>query len=92
MELRLTTDQLAHLRRERLNGKRNKIDLALRLRGANGQDLAAAAHLQKSKVSELRNGKYSRISLDMARKLADVFGACVEDLFPPPCVRRKRAA
>lgn len=92
MELKLTTAQLAQLRRER-SDEPNKIGLALYLRRANQQDLADATGLQKSKISELRNGKYSRVSLNTARLVASTFGACIEDIFPPACpARRKKVA
>jgi len=87
MELTLTASQLAQLRRERTDGP-NKILIALHLRYAKQQDLAEATGLHKSKVSEIVNGHYSRISLNSARRIAVAFGACIEDIFPPACVAR----
>ena len=94
LPLTLTVAQLAQLRRAPLDGP-NKIALALRLRhNARQQDLADATGLWKSKISDIANGNYSRISLDVARKIATAFGACIEDIFPPPCAapKRRRAA
>jgi plasmid maintenance system antidote protein VapI len=94
MELKpLTSAQLARLKRE-ASDKPNKILDALYLVRARQQDLVVATGLHASKISELVNGKYSRISLDTARRVSQALGACIEDIFPPACAtsKRKRAA
>lgn len=87
----LTAKQLAELKRERAEGA-NKIAQALHLLRARQSDLVAATKLQPSHISEIINGKYSRLSLDTARRISTALGACIEDIFPPPCAARKKAA
>lgn len=93
MELTLSATQLAQLQREPGDGP-NKISTALWLKRARQQDLADATGIPKSKISEVINGHYTRISLNTARRISVALGACIEDIFPPPCARprRKRAA
>ena len=90
--LRLTPKQLAELRRTPTSDP-NKVRLALKARrNAKQYELARAVGMEESHVSEIINGKYSRLSLDTARRIAAVFGACIEDIFPPACAARKKAA
>lgn len=87
MELTLSASQLSRLRSEPVEGT-NKILYALYLKKARQQDLADATGLGKSHISEIVGGSRPRLSLDVARKIAVAFGACIEDIFPPPCVAR----
>jgi DNA-binding XRE family transcriptional regulator len=49
--------------------------------------------LPESRISEVITGKSIRPSLHVARLIAQAFGACIEDIFPPPCAAsRKKAA
>jgi DNA-binding XRE family transcriptional regulator len=89
--LRLTARQLAALRRESTNDP-NKIKLALEKVGAKQYELARACKLPDSRISEVITGKSIRPSLNVARLIASAFGACIEDIFPPPCAAPKRRA
>jgi DNA-binding XRE family transcriptional regulator len=89
--LKLTTRQLAALRRESSDDP-NKIKLALEKTGAKQYELARACRLPESRISEVITGKSIRPSLHVARLIAQAFGACIEDIFPPPCAAPKRRA
>jgi DNA-binding XRE family transcriptional regulator len=90
--LRLTARQLAALRRAPTDGP-NKISLALEFAGAKQYELARACKLPDSRISEVVTGKSIRPSLHVARLIAQAFGACIEDIFPPPCAAgRKKVA
>ena len=89
-ELLLTDKQLARIRRETADPPHNNIRLALGLRKARQRDLAEAAGLLDSQVSEIANGK--PVMLETARRISSVFGVCVEDIFPPECAARRRRA
>lgn len=84
---KLTRAELATLRRRRLNGYKNKIRFALELKRLTQTRLAEAlGGMPASQVSELVNGKYTDVYLDAtARRISTLFGACIEDIFPPEC-------
>jgi DNA-binding XRE family transcriptional regulator len=93
-DFKLTKTELAALRRRPLNGYRNKIRFALEARRLKQYELAAAlGGMPASQVSELINGDYKDIYLDRtARRISALFGACIEDIFPPECASNGRAA
>lgn len=91
--IRLTQKQLIALRRSPADASGNKIRAALDLRGARQYELAQATELPESRISEVITGKSTRPSLHVARLIAQAFGVCIEDVFPPACAAgRKRAA
>ncbi|MBX9898034.1 MAG: helix-turn-helix transcriptional regulator [Qipengyuania sp.] len=52
------------------------------LRKMTQEDLAAAAEVDRSYVSEIENARYS-VSVDLIEKLADVFGVEIYELLHP---------
>jgi len=52
------------------------------MRGMTQEDLAAAAAIDRSYISEIENERYS-ISVDQVEKLAAVFGVDIYEMFHP---------
>lgn len=80
------------LRRAPLAGAPNKIRIALGLTGSNQAHLAESCGIQAPNLSDIVNGKSAQITLTTARRISAALGACIEDIFPPACVKRGRAA
>lgn len=93
-DFKLTKAELVALRRRPLNGYKNKIRFALSARELTQSRLAdALGGLPASQVSELINGKYKDVYLETtARRISALFGACIEDIFPPACPVGRKAA
>lgn len=91
---KLTKAELAALRRRPLNGYKNKIRFALDAKRLTQSRLAEAlGGWPASQVSELINGKYKDLYLEAtARRVSALFGACIEDIFPPECSDSSRRA
>ena len=88
----LTLKELTFVRDQALTGP-NKVRLALGILEATQQELADAANIKPPHLSDIVNGRYSRLALDTARRISRALGACIEDIFPPPCaVSRARRA
>jgi len=81
----LSDSQLAYLRSQPLTGP-NRVRAALNLLDATQDALAQATQLSSQHISLIATGKSKRLALATARKIATALGACVEDIFPPPCV------
>ena len=58
-----------------------------RVRGMTQEDLAGAAEIDRSYVSEIENAKFSA-SADLVEKLADVFGVAIYEMFHPETAAR----
>jgi DNA-binding XRE family transcriptional regulator len=91
---RLTRDELAKLRRTPAPALgRNKIQTALDIKDIRQHRLAAVLGVKPSTLSELVTGVDKDVMLEAtARRIANLFGACIEDIFPPACATRRRAA
>lgn len=83
----LSRKKLSELRRTS-TGEPNKLKLAMKLAGVTQGVVSERIGISQSQVSEDATGLYSEMSLDKARKYADLFGCAVDDLFP----RQKVAA
>lgn len=79
----LTAEQLDVLRRLPLDGKPNRIRLALAIVEAKQSELVEITGLPQPYVSDVMRGRFDTITLDKARVFADAFGCAIEDLFPP---------
>jgi transcriptional regulator with XRE-family HTH domain len=55
------------------------------------EDLAGAAEVDRSYISEIENAKFS-ISADLVEKLAEVFGVEIYELFHPDTAKRFHGA
>lgn len=91
--IKLSREQRAALNTAPLTpGLPNKILIALGIVGAPQYRLAEVAGMHPTSISQIANGKYSRIQLDTCQRIARVFGIdCVDELFPM-VNNRKRAA
>ena len=78
----LSVEQLAHLRGADVGDAANKVGLAMALTGATQEQIEATTGLKQPYVSSIVNGRYSKLPLETARKIADFFGCLIEDLFP----------
>lgn len=77
----LTPEQIEQLRRSAPTGK-NRLDEAMRMAGLTQEALADVLGITQPYVSRLERGAYQDIPLEMCRRIADVFGCAIEDLFP----------
>lgn len=59
---------------------KNSIEEKRKEKGMTQQALAAAVGVSRQTIISLENGKYSP-SIELAFRLARLFGACIEDLF-----------
>jgi transcriptional regulator with XRE-family HTH domain len=80
----LTPEQLESLRRIPLGIYANKVGLAIHLTLATQLEIEAETGIAQPQISDIVRGKYSRMNVDTARKLAAFFGVSIEDLFPAP--------
>lgn len=60
----------------------NRLRIARTMARLTQPAVADAAGIGQGHLSDIENGNYSDLLLDTARKLAGVFGATVDDLFP----------
>lgn len=60
-------------------------------RGMTQEDLAGAAEIDRSYISEIENERFS-VSADMVEKLANVFGVEIFEMFHPDTAARIEAA
>lgn len=79
----LTLKQLEVLKAEPLSG-RNRLRRLMAMTGATQEQIEAATGLTQPYISALVNGRYRRLPIDTAGKLADFFGVHIEDVFPRP--------
>lgn len=82
----LTPEQIDALQLLPLGDAPNKLRMALALASARQTDIVEEAGVTASSVSDIVNGKYSSLDIELARKFADFFNCSLEILFP------KRAA
>jgi len=80
--MKLSGVQAAYLREQPLGTAANKVGLALGLVQRTQAELAAAAGVTASDLSDIRNGKYRRLALTTAQRISAVFGVCTDDIFP----------
>lgn len=78
--MKLTAEQLAKLKALRVKG--NRLREAMALAGVTQVQMAEAAGMQQSGVSHLINNQRKGVDLAVARRLAAVLGAHVDDIFP----------
>lgn len=79
----LTAEQSALLTSEPLAGP-NRLARAMELAGATQVQIEAATGIGQPQVSLIKNGRYSRLSLETAQKIAAFFGVPVDVMFPAP--------
>lgn len=80
----LTGKQLQELRRVRLSeDSPNRVYAAMKLVGVTQKEIENATGIAQPYVSNIVNGKHSKLPLETARRLARFFGCSIEDLFPP---------
>ena len=77
----LTRKQLNSLRVEKKSGP-NRLKRAMQLADVTQEQVAAAVGVSQSHISEIANGNYSRLPIDMVQNLAGYFGCSTDDLFP----------
>lgn len=82
-ETRLSTAQLAFLRQQPLGDSKNKVGLALGLLQITQAEFSEATKIAQPDLSDIRNGKYSRVYLHVAQQIAIALGASTDDVFPP---------
>lgn len=87
----LTPEQAEQLRREPLGEAPNKLAAALWIARRTQQEFAALVGMTPSDVSQIRNGRYRRLSLETAQRIAVVFGVSTDDIFPyrPKAAKKK---
>lgn len=90
-EIKLSETQATFLRDQPLGKARNKVGAALGLVQATQKELAAVTGITEADLSEIRNGKYKRLYLERAQRIAGAFGVCTDDIFPRLVVRRRAA-
>jgi len=78
----LTPDQAIALQRLPLEGKPNRLGLAVAIADVTQVDLAEATGFVQPYVSAVINGRYQTITVENARKFAEFFGVSIETLFP----------
>jgi transcriptional regulator with XRE-family HTH domain len=78
--MRLTDTQLLQLRKARATG--NRVARAAELAGVTLADIATAANLPYTYVSDVSRNRYQTVTVSNAHKFADYFGCAIEDLFP----------
>jgi len=76
----LSEQQLAALRMAVVEP--NRLRVAMALVPVTQVQLAEALGVEQSYISKIVNGRYSRMSLEVAQKLAAYFGCTTDDLFP----------
>ena len=86
----LTPDQAIALERLPLDGKPNRLGLALAISDITQTDLAGETGFTQPYISAVMNGRYQTITVENARKFAEFFGVSIETLFP--LVRREEVA
>lgn len=86
MPKHLTPEKLEALKAMPLNGLSNRLKIALALADVRQIDVVDETGLSAPSISNIVNGKYSELDIEVARQLANYFGCDIEDLFP------KRAA
>ena len=86
----LTPDQAVALERLPLDGKPNRLGLALAIAAITQVDLAEATGFTQPYISAVIAGRYQTITVENARRFADFFGVSIETLFP--LVRREEVA
>lgn len=77
---KLTTRQIKELRETKTDG--NRVGRAIELSDNTQLEIAAMTGLPQPYVSDVARNRYQTITVDNARKFADVFGCQIEDLFP----------
>lgn len=79
---KLTAEQLESLRRLPLDGRPNRLRLALALVGAKQSDLVEATGYPQPYVSDVMRGRFDTITVDKARGFCEALGCDIDDLFP----------
>jgi DNA-binding Xre family transcriptional regulator len=78
----MTPEQLETLRTLPLGEAPNRLRMAFALTERRQSEAVAATGIISSNLSDIVNGKYTRITVETAGKLAEFFGCAIEDLFP----------
>lgn len=79
---KLTAEQIEALHRLPLDGRPNRLRMALALVNSTQSDLVEATGYQQPYVSDVMRGRFERISVDKAQGFADALGCDIKDLFP----------
>lgn len=86
----LNIDQLTELRES--PAAPNRLVKAMALDGKTQVEVAAAVGVGQPHISDICKGNYKKLPLDVAQRLASLFGpdCTVDDLFPLPLVLREK--
>lgn len=86
----LSLEKLISLRAE--PAEPNRLRMAMRLAGFTQVWVAGAVGITQSYVSDICNGNYKSLPVEIAQRLASLFGpnCTVDDLFPLPLVLREK--
>lgn len=86
----LTAAHLVELRRA--PAEPNRLRRAMELAGLTQVEVAAAVGVGQPHISDICKGNYKKLPLDVAQRLASLFGpdCTVDDLFPLPLVLREK--
>lgn len=79
---RLTEDQLAALRRVPLDGRPNKLRLALQMAGVSQDECVRVTGFPQPYVAQVMAGRNKTITVRNAGRFAEFMGCAIEDLFP----------
>lgn len=90
---RLTLEQVEALRAMPLGDAPNRLRVAIAMAGVKQNEVARAIDMAPANLNLIVAGKrYTTITLATARKIADYFGATVEDLFPHDTAKQEALA
>jgi transcriptional regulator with XRE-family HTH domain len=78
----LSPEQIDAMRAVPLGEMPNKLRIAIALAKVKQAEVCEETGLTPSMVSNFVLGKYTTLTIDTARKLAEFFGCQIEDLFP----------
>lgn len=77
-----TPEQRLALQSVPLGAMPNKVRLARTMLKLSQAEVARACGFTSPQLSDIERGGYKDIPLENSRKLADLFGVAIEDLFP----------
>lgn len=78
----LNDQQLEELRACDATSVPNRLKKAMELLDVTHVQVAQGVGTSQPNLTDISNGKYSRLPLETARRLATYFGCTIEDLFP----------
>jgi DNA-binding Xre family transcriptional regulator len=76
----MTPEQIQALRAVPLGDKPNRLALAFAMESVKQMDVCQELQISEARMSLLVNGKYRKVSVDEAGRIARYFGCAIEDL------------